>query len=442
MVAGAGVAGLAAAAMLASRFAQVTVIDRDELAEGAVPRRGVPQSEHGHVLLGAGQQALEKLLPGLREEMIAAGAVPFEPGEDLAFHRYGARWPKIDTGLELITFSRPLLEWVLRGRVAAFPNVAFRSGLAVSGLSGDDGRVTGVTTGEGGLDADLVVDCTGRGSRSDRWLAALGLPAPRVTEVRIDVGYSTRLFRRLPGDMDDSVAHFALPTPPHELRAGLALPIEGDRWLISMGGWHGDYPGDEDAFLAHAKSLPLPEIARLVTEREPLTDLVTCGYPASRRRHFEELDRVPAGYLALGDAMCSFNPIYGQGMTCGAQEAVALGALLDAGPLDEAAYYREAARIITTPWQFAVGADFTYPQTKGERPRGVGLRNRFGRELQFAAQNDPEIRRVYMRVQHLLLPPEVLFKPAMIVKILRAARRRRKELSRAGTPVDAVSRAG
>lgn len=442
MVAGAGVAGLAATAMLAPRFDKVTVIDRDRLADGPVPRRGVPQGEHGHVLLGAGQRALATLLPGLREEMLEAGAVPFEPGEDLAFYRYGARWPRIDTGLELMTFSRPLLEWTIRKRLAAFPNVEFRGDVAVSGLSGRDGRVTGVVTGDGELAADLVLDCTGRGSRSDRWLAALGMPAPRVTEVRIDVGYSTRLFERLPGDMDETVAHFALPTPPHERRAGLVLPIEGDRWLISMGGWHGDYPGDDDAFLEHAKSLPLPEIARLITEREPLTDLVTCGYPASRRRHFEELTELPKGYLALGDAMCSFNPIYGQGMTCGAQEAVALGELLDAGPLDEAAYYREAARILTTPWQFAVGADFTYPETKGERPRGAGLRNRFGRELQFAAQNDPEIRRLYMRVQHLLLPPDVLFKPATILRILRAARKRKKELSRAGSPVDAVSSAG
>ncbi|MEV0649416.1 hypothetical protein AB0I28_29580 [Phytomonospora sp. NPDC050363] len=434
VVIGAGVAGLATAAALAGRYAQVTVLDRDTLGDSPVPRRGVPQSEHGHILLAAGERALGELFDDLVGELVEAGAVPFDPSSQMAFHRWGALWPDIPGDLHLVSFSRPLLEWAARRRIRALPNATVRDGTAVSDLTGAEGTVTGVVLGDGTeLACDLVVDCTGRGSRSDRWLSSLGVPAPRATEVRINVGYATRLFRRLPGDIDETVCHFALPSPPDERRTGLALPIEGDRWLITMGGWHGDFPDtDEKSFLAHAESLPLPSIARLIAEREPLSDLVVCGFPSSRRRHFEELNRLPSGYLALGDAVCSFNPIYGQGMTCAALEALALGRLLDRREAVDgdfaAEFYREAARIIATPWQFAVGGDFAYPQTRGERPRGIGLVNWFGRQVQLGAMVDPDIRRLYMSVQQLLVPPTVLRRPGTVLAILRAARRARRAL--------------
>lgn len=435
VVVGAGVAGLAAAAALSGRFTRVTVLDRDALGDSPVPRRGVPQSEHGHILLSAGEQALGELFGGLSDDLVGAGAVPFDPGSQMSFFRWGGRWPDIPTGLRLMSLSRPLLEWAVRRRVAGLANVEIRDRVAVGDLTGAEGTVTGVVLDDGSeLACDLVVDCTGRGSRSDRWLSALGVPAPRVTEVKINVGYATRLFERLPGDIDDVVCHFALPSPPGERRAGLALPIEGDRWLVSMGGWHGDFPdGDEATFRDHAESLPLPAFARLIGEREPLSDIAVCGLPSSRRRHFEELNRLPAGYLALGDSVCSFNPIYGQGMTCASLEALALGGLLDRHErvdADVAAeFYREAARIIATPWQFAVGGDFAYPQTRGERPRAIGLLNWFSRQIQLAAMVDPPTRRLYVEVQQLLTPPTALRKPGRAARILRQAGRARREIA-------------
>ena len=428
VVIGAGIAGLATARTLADRFERVVVLDRDRLPTNAVPRKGVPQGAHGHVLLIAGQRALEGLFPGLMDELRAAGAADFDPGMDLSISRYGAVWSRVPSQLRLVTFSRPLLELTIRQRVQALPGVEVRDDTAVSGLSGAEGRVSGVRLNDGtGIDADLVVDCSGKGSRSNRWLAELGFPAPRVSEVTIGLGYATRLYRRRPGDFTDGQAVFALPTPPEEVRTGVALPIEGDRWLISLGGWHDGFPRDLAEFEQHGKELPHPAIPALMEHCEPLTELAVYQFPASRRRHFEDLTERPVGYLALGDAICSFNPVYGQGMTCATLEAVELGSLLDKHSGITAAltadHYRQAARIIATPWQFATGADFVYPQTKGERPRGIGLLNAYSRRIQLAAMVDPQIRETFTLVQHLVLDPAVLRRPSMVWKVLRASRR-------------------
>jgi 2-polyprenyl-6-methoxyphenol hydroxylase-like FAD-dependent oxidoreductase len=447
VVIGAGIAGLAAAKVLADRYERVIVLDRDHLPDDASPRRGVPQGHQGHILLVAGRRALESLFPGLERELLTAGASSFDLGADFSFYRYGLVWPRMRVGLTLVSLSRPLLELTVRKRVVACANVTVRDRAAVSAVTGGDTGVRGVVLDNGeALPADLVVDCTGRGGRSDRWLAALGYPAPPVAEVKVGVAYATRLFRRRPGDLAGAAAGevdaqdggqggsagiFVLPTAPGEKRAGLALPVEGDRWLVSLGGWHIDHPPTEPGdFRRDAAKLPHPAIAGLVASAEPLSDIHTHRFPSSRRRRFEQVRRLPAGYVAVGDAICSFNPVYGQGMTCAALQAIALGSTLDeygasAGFSAAMArdFYRRAAEIITTPWRFAVGGDFAYPETTGPRPPAVDLLNRYSRQVQLASMVSPEVRRAFTSVQHLVDPPGTLFRPAMVAKVLRAARR-------------------
>jgi 2-polyprenyl-6-methoxyphenol hydroxylase-like FAD-dependent oxidoreductase len=430
IVIGAGIAGLTMGRALADRFDRVVLLDRDHLPDAPTPRRGAPQTYHAHVLLAAGQRALEELFPGLGEELVRAGAVPFEPGLDLLFYRYGSLWPPVPVGLTLLSMSRPLLELTVRRRVAALPNVTVRGAVAASGLTSEGRRVTGAVLDDGEvLPADLVVDCSGRGSRSDRWLSALGLPAPEVVEVKVGIRYATRLYRRKPGDLADGVGVFVLPTAPEERRVGLILPIEEDRWLVGLGGWHGDQaPTDPDGFLAHARSLPHPGIGDVMARAEPVSDAVAYQFPSSRRRRFERLRDLPAGYVAAGDAICSFNPVYGQGMTCAALEALALRRTLDRhGDVSaEVAreFYREAAEIIAVPWRFAVGADFAYPQTTGPKPPAVRLLNAYSRRLQLVSRLDPAVRRTFTEVQHLITPPSALFTPAMVAKVLRGPQSR------------------
>lgn len=434
VVIGSSIAGLCAARTLSDRFDRVVVLDRDELPDSATPRKGVPQSGHGHVLLVAGQRAMDELFPGLTTELVERGAVQFDPGMDLSFYRFGAIWPRVPSKLRLVSCSRPLLELTIRRHVLALDGVEVRDRTAVSALLGTGDKVTGVRLDDDTvIDTDLVVDCSGRGGRSNQWLTTLGFPVPEVTEVKIGVGYGTRFYRREEGDFPTGKAIFALPTPPLEFRVGLALPVEDNRWLVSLGGWHDSSPRDEEGFQQHARELPHPGIAKLMESCEPLTELELCGYPSSRRRHFEALSRVPAGYLTLGDAICSFNPIYGQGMTCAALEALELGVLLDKH--DEASaklaveFYQQASRIISTPWQFATGGDFVYPQTKGVRPKGIGLFNAYSRQIQLASIVDPHVRDVFNAVQHLILDPSALRTPEMLLRVLRQARRARRTIA-------------
>jgi 2-polyprenyl-6-methoxyphenol hydroxylase-like FAD-dependent oxidoreductase len=428
VVIGAGIAGLAASRALADRFRRVVVLDRDTLPDAAEPRRGAPQTHHAHVLLAAGQRALEELFPGLGDELVGAGAVPFDPGTDLRFYRYGRVWPAVPIGLRMLSMSRPLLELAVRRRVAGLPNVTIRDDAAVAGLTGDAVRVNGVTLSGGEqVPADLVVDCTGRGNRSDRWLSALGAPVPDAVEVKVGICYATRLYERKPGDLPEGIGAFVLPSPPGQRRVGLVLPVENDRWLVGLGGWHGEAPAPgEDGFLAHARSLPYSAVADVIADATPLTGIVVYQFPSSRRRRFERLRAVPAGFLTAGDAVCSFNPVYGQGMSCAAMEGLALGQALDrhpdGGPDLVRDFYRMAARIVAVPWRFAVGADFLYPQTTGRRPRGGRLLNAYARRLQLVAQGDPLVRRTFTEVQHLIRPPSALFAPAIAARVLRGPR--------------------
>ena len=227
IVIGAGIGGLTAARVLSRRYSTVTVLDRDTLPHDASPRRGVPQGAHPHILLVSGLRELSALFPGFEDELVAVGGTRFDTGTGLCTFRFGRRWSADPTGLDLVSVSRPQIEAVLRARVAGLPGVAIRDQVAVAGLSGQAERVTGVVldTGET-LDAALVVDCTGRGSRSDRWLGSLGLPPPAQLEVRVGVTYSTRTYRRRPGDLGEWQAAFTLPAPPETAAPETAPPTE------------------------------------------------------------------------------------------------------------------------------------------------------------------------------------------------------------------------
>lgn len=429
VVIGASMAGLSTAAVLASRFDEVVLVDRDAVGDSPGDRRGVPQGRHAHALLPAGLQRIEGWFPGYTDDVVASGARLVDVGGDVLWHQGGGRRVRFDSGVRLPVASRALLEHHLRRRVLDLPNVTIRGGIGATGLTttADKRTVTGLTL-DGGetLSADLVVDASGRAGRTLPWLADLGYPEPPTSHVTIDMRYASRVFRRNPAQAREWDLGLVIAPPPGG-RQGVFFPLEGDRWMITLAGFHGDQPPrDAEEFLAFARSLPSPEVAEIIETCEPLTDIVTHRLPSNQRRHVERLRRVPGGLVLLGDAVCSFNPVYGQGMSSATLQAEALGRTLDrAEALDDdfvRAFYRRVAKVVGPIWQMSTGADFAFPATTGPKPPGTDLINRHMARVLAATQISEEICQRFIEVTTLLRPARDLLTPAMMLKVRQALR--------------------
>lgn len=428
VVIGASMAGLLAARALGDHFAQVTLLERDVFPEVGEHRKGVPQGRHTHALLATGQQVLEGFFPGLTDELAAQGAVVADPmlGSNRFIGGYYHR--RFASGLKGLYLSRPLLEGTVRRRVLVLPNVRAFENCDVRSLvtTEDKTRVTGVRLvrrGDRGVEevmnADLVVDASGRGSRSPKWLGALGYAPPAEEQVRIDMGYVSRRYRRKPEHRDTVLISVAAPP---QTRLGVLAAQEGERWIVSIAGYLGDHaPTEPDAFLEFARTLPAPDIYDILKNSEPLSDPVPATFPANVRRRYERLTRFPEGYLVTGDALCSFNPVYGQGMTVAAMEAKALHELLEQGVHDLAKrFFRRASGLIDNPWNVTVGADLTIPGVEGKRGPVKRLVGRYLRRLHRAAQHDPAVVMAFARVVGLRAPSQSLLHPRVVLRVLRA----------------------
>lgn len=431
VVLGGSMAGLLAARVLADSYAEVLIVDRDELTGVTTPRRGVPQGRHVHGLLARGQQILEELFPGFTTGATDAGIPTGDLGE-LRWFFNGVRLQPASTGLICVSAARPVLESHVRARVAAIPNIRFLERYNILGYAStlDHSRVTGAVVepqSRSGaaetLRADLVVDATGRGSRTPAILEELGYQRPPEEKVRIDLTYTTRHYRlrseeRLNGDLSIN----PVSTPSHP-RGAFFSRIEGGRCVVSLTGVLGDAaPTDPDGFLDFVKSLPVPDVFDVIHDAEPLDDPVSFKYPASVRRRYEQLQDFPEGLLVVGDAACSFNPVYGQGMTVAAQEALTLREHLSRGATPQpTAFLKDISAVIDIPWTISAGGDLAFPQVEGPRPPDVLMGNAFMRRLQTAATRDGTVTREFMRVAGLVDPLESLMRPSMIYRVVRGS---------------------
>ncbi|MEU8261624.1 FAD-dependent oxidoreductase [Micromonospora sp. NPDC048999] len=427
VVLGAGMAGLLAARVLADAYQEVVVVERDALDGGDRPRRGVPHGRHAHALLARGQQIVDELFPGLTSGLRADGIPAGDVAGSLRWYINGRRLQPGHAGLLSVSATRPVLEERVRDRVAALPAVQLRSGYDVAGLVSANGgrRITGVriapTDGGAGetLDADLVVDATGRGSRTPVWLAELGYARPPEDRVNIGLAYTTRHFRlrRDPYGTDLSINPVASPANP---RGAFFPKLPGDMSMLSLTGVLGDHPPVElDGFLAFAKSLPIPDIYDAIRDAEPLDEGVTFRFPASVRRRYERLGELPERLLVIGDGACSFNPVYGQGMTVAALEAMTLRRHLAAGrPPQPQAFFRDIARDIDAPWDISAGADLSYPGVAGKRTLKVRMGNAYMARLHAAATRDGTLTAAFMRAAGLVDPVRALMRPGVVRRVL------------------------
>jgi 2-polyprenyl-6-methoxyphenol hydroxylase-like FAD-dependent oxidoreductase len=443
VVIGGSIAGLLAARVLADGFETVTVLEKDQFSDEPVTRHGVPQGSHVHAMQEAGRATLEDLFPGYGEDLVSAGGLVVDGARDVNFYDEDDFLADGPHQLPVYSATRPLFEHVARQRVAGLDGVHLRSGCQfVDYLVDDDGTtVEGVVVRAERADrerirADLVVDATGRASRTPTLLEKHGYTSPAVDEVQIDIAYSDILIERPPDDR----RVFLVPASSPHTRGGAALPVEDGRWLVNIHGVHGDHPPtDAEGFDAFAATLPVSEITGLLDEHPKVSGEINhYRFPSNVRRRYEDLDRFPDGLVVIGDAIASFNPIYGQGMSVAALEAVALHHALASGDRDSLAirFFERVQSVVDIAWTMAVGADFGFSETTGPKPRGTGLINRYLSRLTRKAHTDGELRDALFRVIMMEHPPTRLLRPDVAWRVLKPEIHRREHTRRASPKGD------
>ena len=381
----------------------------------------------------AASARLSELFPGFEHDLARAGAVPLEVGLDVRIERPGYDpFPQRDLGWCSYAVSRPTIERAVRRRVESRANTKLRqrcrvqevlaspNGEAITGVRYENGNGASET-----MAADLVVDASGRGALTLALLQSIGRPLPEETTIGIDLGYATCVFTT-PGDAStDWKGVMTFGQAPQNSRGGLMLPLEGNRRMATIGGRHGDVPpGDAEGFLAFARALRTPTIYNAISHAKRLDGVARYGFPESVLRHFERLEIFPRGLLPIGDAICRFNPVYGQGMSVAALEACLLKRLLedlgkDRNPIAALAptFFAEVQTLIETPWSVAM-LDFVFPDTRGQRPADFETTLKFGIALTRLAAEDPAVHKLTVEVQHLLRPRSVYRDPALVQRVL------------------------
>ncbi|MFF0295261.1 NAD(P)/FAD-dependent oxidoreductase [Kitasatospora sp. NPDC004615] len=429
VVIGGGLAGCLAAWALRGVARRVVVVERDRYPDGAAFRAGVPQARHGHLLLEAGHRTIDELMPGALAELLDAGAQLVSIPSGLRVLTSVGHLAAYDSEVTILSCSRPLLDRTVLDRVRGEPSIEILEGTEVVGLLGSRRGVTGVQVRERGregapvtdLSAELVIDAAGRGTRSGRWLIGLGFPTTPVERIDAGVAYASRFYHRPPGREDQLALDVQTRAPEHG-RFAVLLPVEGNRWIVSLGGMRGFEPSIQpQEFEKQLGELRDPAIAEAIADAEPVGP--ARGFvpgPSVWRRH-ERTD--PSGFLALGDASCTFNPVYGQGISVAALGARALReAARRHGGLGTATV-REARRAIGTvtkhPWVIAGNEDVRFAGTiGGERGPVVRLQHRYLDRVLIRATTDATVSATFHRVVSMVEPPSALFRPSVLGPVL------------------------
>ncbi len=442
IVLGGSIAGLFSARILSDYFDHVTLIERDVYSETPELRKGVPQAQHAHALMGRGYNVMADFMPSIADDLANNGALTMDTGLQVRAFNFGAWGKTFEGGVSGIVASRALLDWTVHCAVQQLPNVTIKDGHEVVSLmtTEDKARVTGVNVRakseaamSEALEADLVLDTTGRGSQLPKWLEALGYQRPDESSVKIDVAYTSREYTRHTKNGEVPMITVINSTPPQHKRLVVLFPLENDRWHITMGGFCGDHaPADEEGFQAFARSLPAPDAIHLITTETPLTDIVQYKFGADVRRHYEKMSLFPEGVLVLGDAVCSFNPVYGQGMSIAALEIEALHKLLaEQSTLDGIAplFFKRITPIVDDAWAMATGGDYRFPEVEGKRPASANFMNGYLEWLTRAGHEDPEVNRAFNKVQHMMAPAPSLFAPPVAFRVARYWWRNRNKVA-------------
>lgn len=449
LVLGGSISGLFAARVLSDFYRTVTVVERDELSEDPVQRRGVPQARHVHALLSRGARTTRELFPGILDDVVADGAPIWDDGDLSRLHISYAGHPMLRTGkapgtaadyrdLALYQPSRPLLECHIRRRLTAIDNVTILDGRDVADLTAtaDHTRVTGArvvdraTGADRELTADLVMDARGRAAHTPACLEKLGYGRPVEDRIVMHTTYVSQAMRLPPGALTEFLV--IIGPEPARPTGMFVFNYENGLSIFTAHGMLGhEPPRDLAGMISYVEEFTPPHVLAALRAGEPVAPVVQHRMPCSQWRRYDKMRRFPAGLLVCGDAMCSFNPIYGQGMSVAALEAMALRDALRDGTADlSRRYFRAAAKPIGLAWNLAAGSDLTFPEVQGHRTRSMRLTNRYVERILTACESDANVHAQFFKVTGLVDPPARLFHPAFVYRVARANHRRRQRDSR------------
>jgi 2-polyprenyl-6-methoxyphenol hydroxylase-like FAD-dependent oxidoreductase len=437
VVIGAGIAGLTTARVLSDHFEHVTIVERDHTPGLDEFRSGVPQNKQPHALMKRGLLELEQLFPGFSKEWEANGAVPVDFGHDVEWNAFGRWRPHYEPGLVSLSGSRPLLEGTVRSRLAGNAKISFMDETEVIGLTAnqDCTQATGIRVRSRGgqkheevIEADLVVDASGRSAHTAEWLQNLGYTKPKTTIINAFPGYASRMYER-PKNMDSKFIYIQ-PTPPVSKRGAIVLPVEGNRVHLCLIGMAKDYPPTDEAGLMNFLStLPEKRIYDVIKDAKPVSPIVGYRHAENVLHHYDLETRWPDNFVALGDSVYAFNPVYGQGMTVAVMAAAKLGEGLQTRHLSgenlrgiAALFQQELGKLIVFPWQLATGEDMRWlPITEGcpsKLDMPTTLRLGFMKKVMVASTKHPQVAEAFYRVLNMVAGPDAFMRPGILARVL------------------------
>ncbi|MCF2146417.1 FAD-dependent monooxygenase [Desmonostoc muscorum LEGE 12446] len=437
IVIGGSIAGLLTAQVLTKYFDRVIIIERDRFPEQPEQRHGVPQAHHAHVLLIRGQQILEQLFPGIIAELTNSGTPTIDWAADSPWLGFSGWAPRFSSDLTSRACSRNLLEWTIRSRLAANNRIEFVQGGQVTSLLSNSNKttITGVRVSfrnepEAEILANLVIDACGRNSQTPQWLKELGYESPQQTVINSFLGYASRWYHPPEGFERDWKVLLVGSKPPKNTRSAVLYPVEGNRWIVTLIGVSRDYPPtDEAGFFDFAQSLRSPIIYEAIKDAQPVSPIYAYRRTENSLRHYEKLSRLPEGLIIVGDAVCAFNPVYGQGMTTAALGALTLDECLSKqlskqfnGNLIGLPRYfqKQLSKTISVPWLMATGEDFRWPSTEGGKPDLISkLTQRYLDQVLLLQTDSAEIQQLILEVMNLLKPPSAFFQPGILMQVLK-----------------------
>ncbi len=430
IVIGGSIAGKLAAKALSNTFEEVIIVESGEEWDGKGPRKRVPQSNHPHVLLKGGEEALEELFPNITNELIEVGSIVNNFTRDLKWHQFGLWKQPFKGEINMIQQSRLLLESHIQKRIEQVSNVTSKYEMLVEGLLVDNklNKVYGIrakclkTGMKEEFHADLVVDASGFGSKSIDWLQEYNFEV-QEEKVRIDLFYATRMFRLKEKEKLDCCNMLMSPSFPENPYGVLIQTIEDDRYFVTFSGYANEKaPQTDDEFYDFAENLSITNVTEFLNKSEAITDIKTYKIPYQVRRRFDLVNNLPEGLLVVEDAHCRFDPVFGQGVSVAAMEAHQLQLILQGRKrLDKTLtreFYRKTAMIIKTPWEMTTTEIARHPKLQKELTTKQKFQQWYTKQIYQLSASDSDIYIRLVRVMNLIRSPFHLFHPRVLLTVL------------------------